>query len=342
MRIPGERVLPALAVHAAIHLVLFTLASWVVLSAFSGLDLSSILAVGVASALVAILFEWVIGPSLVSSLLKPRWVERGDDVVLWSLVQGVADGAGVKVGRVGVLDVDAPDALVYASLTGRPIVLLTKGLLAGLTYPETRVVVAYLLGCAKSGVLGVVTALSGLLSLSNRVAAGYIKSRLEEKPAGLIEIVLAGWGYLIFALNYYQAVEVGRAMSAYADEFSIQQTEDPSSYFNALIKVAAGLAQRPLDPMRAHCISLKGLMFQDPTSALRESITVKEIAGKYEIDLDRLLGYRLSEFAGEDDLRLHAFERFWVQKALAQRLEDGIEIGREIESPLLIGLGLVE
>jgi Zn-dependent protease with chaperone function len=342
MRIPGERVLPPLAVHVAIHLVLFTLASWVILSAFFGFNLFFTLAGGVVSAFVAILFEWVIGPSLVSFLLKPRWIERVDDVVLWSLVQGVADGAGVKVGRVGVLDVDAPDALVYASLTGRPIVLLTRGLLAGLTYPEARVVVAYLMGCAKSGVLSIVTTLSVLIILSNRVAAGYIKSRLEEKPVGLIDIILAGWGYLIFALNYYQAVEVGRAMSAYADKFSIQQTEDPSSYFNALIKVAAGLAQRPLDTMRAHCISLKGLMFQDPTSALRESITVKEIAGKYEIDLDRLLGYGLSEFTGKGDLRLHAFERFRVQKALAQRLEDGIEIGREIESPLLLGLGLVE
>lgn len=337
MRSLGERVLPALAVHVVIHLVLFTLASWVVLSAFFGLDLFPILVGGVVSGLLAVVLEWVMGPRLISSLLKARWVDREDDVVLWSLVQGVADGAGVKVARVGVLDFDAPDALAYSSLMGRPIVLLTRGLLTSLTYSEARIVVAYLLGCAKSGVLGVATALSGLLSVSNRVASGYIKSRLEGGSPSFVEIILAGWGYLIFAMSSYQAVVVGRAMSTHGDEFSIQQTKDPNSYFSALIKVAAGLALRPLDPIRTDCISLKGLMFQDPTSALRESMTIKDVAGEHEIDLDRLLGYRTPEFPGEDELRLHAFERLWVQNAVVDRLQNVIEMSREIGSPHVKG-----
>jgi Zn-dependent protease with chaperone function len=338
----SDRLLPALTIHVAIHLVLFTLTSWVILSTFLGYGPVTVLVGGVSSTLVAIVIEWLVGPGLVSSLLRPRWIEREDDFALWSLVQGEADRAGVKVGQVGVLDIDAPDSLAYASLTGRPVVLLTRGLLVDLTYKEVRVNVAYLLGCSKSGVLGVMTALSGLLVLSNWVASGYIESRFEEEKAGVLEIIRAGWGYLIFALVYPQVVFLSRGMSIYGDEFSIRQTGDPSSFFSALLKVATGLALNPLTSIRTSCAPLKGLMFQDPSSVLRDVAAIKEAARKYDINLNRLLGYEPVGLLKGDEPRLHVFERFWVQPSLSDRLGHGMEFGGECHYPIRIGLDRID
>lgn len=329
MSSPRERILQAIAIHAVIHLVLFTVASWIVLSIFLGHDLVGALISGTTATLVAILVEWLVGPTLVSSFFQPRWVERGDDVVLWSLVDGVAEKADVKVAKVGVLDVETPNALTYVQISGRPTVLLTKGLLVDLTFPEVRAVVAYLLGCSKSGVLGVATALSGLLALSNRIAAGYIESRLEGRPSGLVNIIRAGWGYLIFALTYPQASIACRVMSEHGDEFSILQTRDVSSITRAFLKVAAGLASKPSDPLRRDFISLKGLMFLDPTSALRGASALEGAAKRYGFDLERLLGHKPAGFPTDEELEFHLFEKFTVQTSLADRLERVVELGKE-------------
>jgi Zn-dependent protease with chaperone function len=327
----GERLLPALTAHLATHVLVFTLVSWVVVSGLLGLGLVWVLACGLTSALAAVFFEWLLGPSFVSSLLRPRWVEREEDVVLWSLVEAVAEKAGVKVGKVGVLDAEAPNALVVSSATGRPTVVLTKGLLVNLTYAETRAVMAYLLGCSKSGVLWFVTTLSGLLTLSNRIASGYIESSLEENPVGLARIILAGWGYLIFTLTSPTTTIAGRGMSAYGDEFSIRQV-GKLFFVTALLKIAAGLSEKPSDPIRMSCASLKGLMFQDPSSSLRSTPAIKDAAERYGIDLARLLGYDIAESKKGGEPRLHLFEKFWVQPSLTERLETAMELGKEAPS----------
>jgi len=327
--------------HFAIHLIVFELASGAVVYTFLGPDLSLVLISGSLSALVVILIEVILGPKAISSILKPRWIGRGDDVVLWSLVNRAAEKAGVKIGRIGILNFEAPEALAISSITGRATVFLTKGLLVKLTYSEARAVITYLMGCSKSGALGFVTALSGLLVLSNKIASGYIESRLVQKPVGLLNIILAGWGYVVFALVYLPIAMAARSMSTYGSEFSVSETGDPSSYLSALIKVAEGLVAKPSDPIRTACTPLKGLMFLDPASSIVGSSAIKESAEKLGIDLKRLLGYGSPEFAVGDEQRLHVFERFWVQPALSERLEYAIKIGEGTRSPIYVGLNRV-
>lgn len=328
-----------MVVHITSRLILFLFLSWAVLYAFLGFDVLTVVVWGFILSACVLFVELLIGPGLVSSLLRPRWIERGSDIVLWSLVEGEAEKAGVRQWRVGVLDYNAPNALAVSSFTGRPTIILTRGLLINLTYRQVRAVVAHLMGCSKSGFLGFSTALSGLLALSNRAAKGYIKSYLEGRSPGLVNVIFAGWSYLYFALTYTQASIASRGMSVYGDDFCILQTKDPESLFYAILKVAAGISSEPLGPMRKDCIPLKGLMFQDPASALRDSSAVKEAADRYEIDLTRLIG-QYSEYKEGYGPKLHIFERFWVQPNLASRLEHVLEFGSEAGSPLKIGLNL--
>ncbi len=318
---------------------MFLFLSWAILYAFLRLDVFTVVVLGLASSVCFLLIEFLIGSSVVSSMLRPRWVERGEDIVLWSLVEGEAEKAGLSSWRVGILNHDAPNAIVISSFTSRPAILLTRGLLVGLTYQQVRTVVAHLMGCSRSGFLVFLTALSGLLVLSNRVAKGYIKKRLEGRPPGLVDIILAGWGYFYFALTHTQASIAGRAKSVYGDEFSILQTGDPTSLFCAILKVADSITNEPQDPMRKDYTPLKGLMFQDPTSALSGALAIKKVADAYGIDLARLFG-RYSEQEERDESRLHIFERFWVQPDLADRLEHVVEFGGRTGFPIRLGLDL--
>lgn len=325
----SERLLPALAIYVASHVVIFSLVSWVVLHVLFSLDPIWVVAWGLASALAVMTVEWVLGPRIVASSLRPRWVEGGRDPVLWSMVEGEAERAGVGLGRIGILDFEAPNALVVSSVMGRPTVFLTRGLLIGSTYTETRAVVTYLMGCSRSGALGLATALSGLITISNRIASGYIEGRLEGRPIGLSSIILAGWGYLLFTMASPVASLACRGMSSYGDEFSVRQTGSPSGFVTALIKAAAGLAERPSNAMRKACTPLKGLMFMDPTVSIGSASSVKDAADKYEIDLAWLLGREPEKTSGLERPEPHIFERFRVHSDLPERLERAVETWKE-------------
>jgi hypothetical protein len=205
-----------------------------------------------------------------------------------------------------------------------------------------RTVACYLLGSAKSGGLPLLTTLSGLLTIPQGVAGGYIGARLEGGHVSYGSAFAAGIGYILFALTYPHSVMIGKVMSIFGDEFSILQTEDPSSFISAMMKVSMGCAMRPMDPIRTRCAPLKSLMFQDPVMAIMDATAMKEAAGRWGIDLNRLVDMRGARLHEEDELVLHAFERFWPQVEPVARLAHAVELGKGVQSPIKIGLSWIE
>lgn len=270
---------------------------------------------GLLGSAVTLSVEWIGGPALILSFMKPRWIDDEEDVVLWSLVKGAADDVGVVVNRIGVIDIEAPNALALSSAAGSCTILLTRRLLTELTYREVRALTVYLMGCSRSGVLGVATMFTGLMAISHRVAKGYIRSRLHGSPVGITEILLAGWGYLLFALIYSQTTMASRLMSAYADGFAKRNTS--MGFKMALLKVSLLLALDPSNSLRESHVALKGLMFLDPTSSLRDISEMKDAAERSGISVGRLLDVREVEFP--EDTHFHIFEKFWVQGSFADR-----------------------
>jgi Zn-dependent protease with chaperone function len=334
----SARVSMAIFVEFLIHFIFFTLVVWLMWPS----PILWTLSYGALLAIIALFLEWFLGPFLVSSLFEPRWIERSDDPVLWSMVHEEAAKSGVRVRKIGILESDAPNALAYAFLTGKPHIIFTKGMLIEMTYPEVRAVTCYLLGCARSGGLSLTTMLSGLMTIHHGIADGYITSRLKGGRPGYGNIAVAGFGYLLFALTYPQAVMVSKAMSIFGDEFSITRSEDPSKFLSALIKSTIGCAGWPKDQIRARLSSLKGLMFQDPSLSIRDAQAVKDTATGLGIELNRLLDKRLVRLPDAEQATLHAFERFQAHVDPVGRLDQAIYFGKQVQAPIKMGLNWIE
>lgn len=270
---------------------------------------------GMLGSAITLSMEWIIGPVLILSSMKPRWIDDEEDIVLWSLVKGEADNAGVVVNRIGVIDIEAPNALALSSTAGGFKILLTRRLLTELSYREVRALTVYLMGCSRSGVLGVVTMFTGLMAISHRIARGYIRRSLHGSPVGMAEILLAGWGYLLFVLIYSQTAMASRLMSGYADGYAKRVTS--MEFKMALLKVSFLLASDPSNNLRESHVALKSLMFLDPTSSLKDISEMKDAAKKSGISVGRLLDIGEVEFP--EDLHFHIFEKFWVQKSFTDR-----------------------
>ena len=335
------RLRPTIAIHFAIHFTLFFTLSWAILSLLLRFDPVTVTAAGFLLTIISLVLELLMGANQVINHVNPKWVDEASDPVLWALIQGEAGRARIKITRVGVIDSEAPNAVTVASLTGGPVLLFTKGLMHRLSYRETRAVVAYMIGASKSGFLGAATLFAGLLVLSYRLTGRYIESRIGTGGEQLIDKALAALGYIPFALAVFQYVKATRPAATWGDRYAVDQTEDPSAYIMALLKVADGTASRSGGENRAMFTPVKGLMFIDPTMALRDNPRLVEAARSHGIRLDLIPGYG-SEKSESSGIEYHVFEWFMSQPSPLERFRWAIGAGKKIESPLKLGLAWIE
>jgi len=337
MRDLEERGLIVLGVHFTLHLIPVMVVVWVLGS--QSLNLLYVLGYGALATFIIILAEWLLGPSLISSMADPRWVAEGEDPIIWALVEGEARKLDMRVPRVGVIDNMAPNALVYSSLTGRPVLLFTRGLLVELTHSEVRCVAVHLMCRSGGWVPSVLTTVSGFLTVFNLMSRGYFQRRAKGQSPGLLNVMLAGWGHLFMNLAYPVIAPLSRQLTVQGDEAALAQTGDPSSYLRALMKVSAGLASRELDLVQ---VFLGGHSFQDPTVANADTSAVRNVAGMYGINLDILLGYKFPADQGNQSLLPSLFKRLSLQPELSERFRSVVETGKSVQTPIKVGLAWIE
>jgi Zn-dependent protease with chaperone function len=335
------RLRPAIAIHFAIHFTFFFTLSWITLSLFLRYDPVTVTATGFLLTVTALIIELQMGPTQVIKHLDPRWLDQTADPVLWALIQSEASGAEIKITKVGVIDAEPPNAVFVASLTGGPVLLFTKGLLHSLSYREMRAVISCMIGASRSGFLGAATMFAGLLTLSYRLASGYIESRVGNREERLTDKALAALGYIPFALTVSQYVTATRPATVWADRYAVDKTMDPSAYLMALLKVAAGIASHPDGENRTRFTPVKGVMFMDPTMALRDNSGLVHAARSHGIRLEMIHGYR-QESSVSTGIEYHVFEWFWSQPSPIERFHWAIGVGKKLESPLKMGLAWIE
>lgn len=332
----------AMALHFATHFTIFFAASWLLLSLVFRLDPLSVTAATFLLTVTSMVAEWFMGPNLVASLLRPRWIEETDDPVLWSLVHGEASKADVKIGKTGIIEEDSSNALIMASPSGHPTLVFTRGLLYSLTYQEMRAVTAYMMGASKSGFLGASTTYSGLLAISYKLASGYIESHVNGQRGNITETILAGIGYIVFAVTAPLCVMASKPMSLFSDEYSIAQTQNPASFLTMLLKVADGISRKTEGPSRTYFTPIKGLMLLDPTIAFRDLDGLVKAAQSYGVDTSRLLETPMKTNGRRDKNEFHRFERFWSQPSLIDRFRYAVSFGKGVKTPIKVGLAWIE
>jgi Zn-dependent protease with chaperone function len=337
MRDLEERGLIVLGVHFTIHLIPLTFIVWILGS--QSLSLLLVLGYGALTTSFIILAESLLGPYLISSMADPRWIAEGEDPLLWALVEGEARKLDIRVPRIGVIDHMAPNALVYSSLTGRPVLLFTRGLLIELTHSEVRCVAVHLMCRSRGWVSSVLTTVSGFLTVFNLMSREYLQRRAKGQSPGLLNVMLAGWGHLFMNLAYPVIAPLSRRLTVLGDEAALAQTGDPSSYLRALMKVSAGLASRELDLVQ---VFLGGHSFQDPTVANIDTSAVRNVAGMYGINLDILLGYKFPADQGFQSPLPSFFKRLSLQPELPERFRSVVETGKGVQTPIKVGLAWIE
>jgi len=331
-----EELLPSVVLHLIVHLIPLTLVSWFILAIGGSNDILKIILGGLLLTVLILLAEIFGGLTLVISLFNIRWISHENDPLVYTMVKGLANKNEINIAKIGIIELDEPNAFVVSSFRGSPILLFTRGLIYCLTFSELQAITLYMLGYAQHELLPIVTMLSGLQSVGSRLSMEYIDSNVKKRNAGIFKTILVGWGYLLFSAFNTQTVKSGKLMIHEAEAKTNELIDNPSAMITGLIKISFLLDTQQESYMRTGLISLKALMFQDPI-AVRDRVKLREILNHYNIKIEKLLNNTPIKAVKYTEIKLHIFEKYLIHEGIEKRVKKIIEASMKNDSTVIFG-----
>lgn len=254
-----------------------------------------------------ILFEYLIGPAIVASSTRLRYLEAGENPWLESTVKELAEKSGIPMPKLAVVPEDTPNAFVFGRTAKGATLAVHEGLLTKLTQEEIKGVIGHELGHIKHKDYIVMTVLSAIPLLAYLIARGTWEvarlsgSSSKKKEEGSIKaafIAAAIVSYIVYIISLLCVMRLSRLREHYADAYSAYLTGSPRSLQSALAKITYGLSLSSKPPSGA-----RAFYIGDPAMAREEVGIVMEKKQEYDLDKDGVLDERELELAMEKEAK---------------------------------------
>lgn len=222
--------------------------------------------------------QYLIGPWMVSKLMKVKYVSEQEQPELHHMVAELAKEAGIRKPRVCISEVDIPNAFAFGRTQGDARVCVTRGIMRLLSKEELRAVLGHEISHVKHRDMILITVLSVLPIICyfialNLLFAGMFGGRRE---GGNI-LPLIGLGMLVvYFITNLLVLYGSRIREYYADRGSVSLGNQPRYLATALYKLAYGNARAPKQALK-QAEGIKAFFINDPSRAMIEIKELKEI-----------------------------------------------------------------
>jgi heat shock protein HtpX len=252
-----------------------------------------------------ILFQYAIGPAIVSATTHLQYLKPGENPWLESTVSELAVKSGIPMPKLAIVPNPTPNAFTFGRTSSSAVLAVHEGLLRNLNKDEIKGVIAHELGHIKHKDYIVMTILAALPLIAYIVAqmafrAGLITSgsrgRNKEGNAGAALIIIGAVSFIVYIISFLSVMRLSRLREHYADSYSAYLTENPRSLESALAKITYGLSIAPKTTAEA-----RSFYIEDPTMAKQEMQLIMEKKDEYDLDHDGVLDERELELAMEKE-----------------------------------------
>ncbi len=278
-----------------------------------GFDVVTGLLFAIGGTALFILFEYAIGPVIVSASTRLHYLKPGENPWLENTVKELADKSGIPMPKLATVPNNTPNAFTYGRSQSSAVLAVHEGLLRQLNQDEIRGVIAHELGHIKHKDYIVMTVLSALPMLAYWIsqitlnaawfAGGSSRRDKNEGNAGFILIIIGVISFVVYIVSYLAVMRLSRLREHYADSYSTYLTKNPHSLESALAKITYGLSLAPKVSTEA-----RSFYIEDPTQARREVAQIMEKKSEYDLDNDGVLDERELAHAMEKEAK-----SAWVQ-----------------------------
>lgn len=238
--------------------------------------------IGIAVAMLGL--QYLIGPSLVALSMRIRWVSENEAPALHRMVAELAREAGIPKSKVGISELNIPNAFAFGRTRRDGRVCVTRGIMNLLNEDELRAVLGHEISHIKHRDMAVITLLSAIPLILYWIAMSFMFSGMfggNRREGGAGWLVLIGLGALIMYFITNLLVLYGsRIREYYADQGSVKLGNRPHHLATALYKLAYGNARFKGEQDLKQVEGVKAFFVNDPSRAWTE---VRELS---QVDLD--------------------------------------------------------
>jgi heat shock protein HtpX len=289
-------------------------------------------------ALIFMLIQFAISPSIVRWSTRLRYLQPGENTWLEGTVAKLAQQAGVKAPRLAIVPDRTPNAFVFGNSSNNMTLAVNQGLLDQLNEDEIQGVLGHEIGHIRHKDSIIMTFMSAVPLVAYVIVQmafnfGYYGggSQRGKRGNGSAFIILAGIIALaVYFVSQLLVLRLSRLRESYADAFSAYLTAAPRELESALARITYGLSLSPEEPHGA-----RALYISDPALAKQEMSQVMDHVNRYDLNKDGVLDEHELELAMEQEAKSRwgtVNQAFATHPPTYKRLQLLRQIDQEIKS----------
>lgn len=272
-----------------------------------GFDVFTGLLIGLGGTALFILFQYAVGPAIVSATTHLHYLAPGENPWLESTVKELADKSGLPMPKLAIVPNPTPNAFTYGRSSSSATLAVHEGLLRNLSEDEVRGVIAHELGHVKHKDYIVMTVLAALPMIAYIVAqvafraglfSGTARRGKNDGNPGLVLIAVGAISFIVYIVSFLAVMRLSRLREHFADSYSAYLTKNPRSLESALTKITYGLSLAPNATAEA-----RSFYIEDPALAKQEVALIMDNKEEYDLDHDGVLDERELELAMEKEAK---------------------------------------
>jgi heat shock protein HtpX len=274
---------------------------------FLEFDIMIGLFLGLGGTVLFVLFEYLLGPTIVSATTKLHYLKPGENSWLERMVQELVAKSGIPMPKLATVPNNTPNAFTFGRTQSSAVLAVHEGLLRQLTESEIKAVIAHELGHIKHKDYIVMTVLSTLpliaywisqIALSAAWFSGGSRRNRDEGNAGAVLILIGIISFVVYIVSFISVMRLSRLREHYADSYSAYLTHNPRGLESALAKITYGLSLAPKASGSA-----RSFYIEDPSQARREISQIMEKKSAYDLDNDGVLDEHELQHAMEKEAK---------------------------------------
>ncbi len=258
---------------------------------------SAVFYIGFAVVILGI--QYLVGPAIVSRTMKIKWVSEKEEPALHRMVAELAESANLPKPKVGISQLNIPNAFAFGRTQRDGRVCVTRGILKLLSKDELRAVLGHELSHIKHRDMAIITFLSAIPLILYWIAWTTMWSgMLGGRRQGGGYAALIGLGaFLLYFITNLLVLYGSRIREYYADQGSVQLGNMPHHLASALYKLVYGNARLQGSEEMKRVEGVKAFFLNDPSRAWGEIRELSQIDRDMSgtIDYDELMALRQKE-----------------------------------------------
>jgi heat shock protein HtpX len=221
--------------------------------------------------------QYLVGPSLVAWMMKVKWVSEKEAPELHQIVAELAEKTHLPKPRVGISEINIPNAFAFGRTQRDGRVCVTRGILNILNRDELKAVLGHEMSHLKHRDMVVITLLSAIPMVLYYLAFSLMWGGMGGRRQGGYAALIGLGAFVLYFITNLLVLYGSRIREYYADAGSVQLGNQPYQLATALYKLSYNDARYKGKAELKKVETVKAFFVNDPSRAWYEVRELSQI-----------------------------------------------------------------